>query len=183
MCLFISVYVFFLFYVRCICFGRFVQVLYSKKDSEGPPSVQVADGEGSVSLLLGALQKYTVYVLQVLAYTRMGDGPPSNRILLRTKEDGRTQISLTLSNHQLFNICFHIFYLVSTNSRVMCPSGIYHLQTITSNHTHITDTQHKQVQIRPRSICIRNKKVQFKANVTATSKEVPLTKSTVFSVL
>nr|XP_004568386.1 protein sidekick-1 isoform X1 [Maylandia zebra] len=63
------------------------KVLYSKKDSEGPPSVQVAEGEGSVSLLLGALQKYTVYVLQVLAYTRMGDGPPSNRILLRTKED------------------------------------------------------------------------------------------------
>lgn len=156
MCLFISVYVFFfLFYVRYICF---VQVLYSKKDSEGPPSVQVAEGEGSVSLLLGALQKYTVYVLQVLAYTRMGDGPPSNRILLRTKEDGRTQFSLTLSNHQLFNICFHIFYLVSTNSRAMCPSGIYHLQTITSNHTHITDTQHKQVQIRPRSIMHQEQK-------------------------
>ncbi|XP_029948858.1 protein sidekick-1-like isoform X2 [Salarias fasciatus] len=63
------------------------KVLYSQKDSEGPPSVQVAEGEGSVSLLLGVLQKYTVYVLQVLAYTRLGDGPPSNPILLRTKED------------------------------------------------------------------------------------------------
>ncbi|XP_074485750.1 protein sidekick-1-like isoform X2 [Sebastes fasciatus] len=63
------------------------KVLYSEKDPEGPPSVQVAEGEGSVTLLLGALQKYTVYVLQVLAYTRMGDGPQSNPILLRTKED------------------------------------------------------------------------------------------------
>ncbi|XP_070837515.1 protein sidekick-1 isoform X2 [Chaetodon trifascialis] len=63
------------------------KVLYSEKDSEGPPSVQVAAGEGSVSLLLGALQKYTVYMLQVLAYTQMGDGPPSNPLLLRTKED------------------------------------------------------------------------------------------------
>uniref|UniRef100_A0A7N8XS43 Sidekick cell adhesion molecule 1 n=1 Tax=Mastacembelus armatus TaxID=205130 RepID=A0A7N8XS43_9TELE len=63
------------------------KVLYNEKDSEGPPSVQVAEGEGSASLLLGLLQKYTVYVLQVLAYTRMGDGPPSNPILLRTKED------------------------------------------------------------------------------------------------
>ncbi|XP_076584593.1 protein sidekick-1 isoform X1 [Chaetodon auriga] len=63
------------------------KVLYSEKDSEGPPSVQVAAGEGSVSLLLGALQKYMVYMLQVLAYTQMGDGPPSNPILLRTKED------------------------------------------------------------------------------------------------
>ncbi|XP_038568875.1 protein sidekick-1-like isoform X1 [Micropterus salmoides] len=63
------------------------KVLYSEKESEGPPSVQLAEGEGSVSLLLGVLQKYTVYVLQVLAYTRLGDGPPSNPILLRTKED------------------------------------------------------------------------------------------------
>ncbi|XP_053193293.1 protein sidekick-1-like [Scomber japonicus] len=63
------------------------KVLYKEKDSEGPPSVQVAEGEGSVSLLLGVLQKYTMYVLQVQAYTRLGDGPPSNPILLRTKED------------------------------------------------------------------------------------------------
>lgn len=75
----------------CVC----VQVLYSEKDSDGPPSVQVAEGEGSVSLLLGVLQKYTVYVLQVLAFTRMGDGPPSNPILLRTKEDGRIPLSLS----------------------------------------------------------------------------------------
>ncbi|XP_041838887.1 protein sidekick-1-like isoform X2 [Melanotaenia boesemani] len=63
------------------------KVLYSEKDSEGPPSVQLAEGEGNLSLLLLALQKYTMYVLQVLAYTRIGDGPPSNPILLRTKED------------------------------------------------------------------------------------------------
>ncbi|KAM7419591.1 hypothetical protein PAMA_016613 [Pampus argenteus] len=62
-------------------------VLYNEKDSEDPPSVQVAEGEGSVTLLLGVLQKYTVYVLQVLAYTRLGDGPPSKPIFLRTKED------------------------------------------------------------------------------------------------
>lgn len=65
-----------------------IQVLYSENDSEGPPSVQVAEGEASASLLLGVLQKYTVYQLQVLAYTRMGDGPPSSPTLLRTKEDG-----------------------------------------------------------------------------------------------
>lgn len=69
----------------CVC----VQVLCKEKDSEGPPSVQVAEGEGSVSLLLGVLQKYTMYLLQVQAYTRLGDGPPSNPILLRTKEDGK----------------------------------------------------------------------------------------------
>uniref|UniRef100_A0AAQ4R332 Sidekick cell adhesion molecule 1a n=1 Tax=Gasterosteus aculeatus aculeatus TaxID=481459 RepID=A0AAQ4R332_GASAC len=63
------------------------KVTYSEKDSGGPPTVQVAEGEGGVTLLLDALQKYSMYVLQVLAYTRMGDGPQSNPVLLRTKED------------------------------------------------------------------------------------------------
>ncbi|XP_047434773.1 protein sidekick-1-like isoform X2 [Mugil cephalus] len=63
------------------------KVLYKEKDSEGPPTVKAAEGEGSVSLLLGDLQKYTVYVLQVLAFTQKGDGPPSSPTLLRTKED------------------------------------------------------------------------------------------------
>ncbi|KAK5865788.1 hypothetical protein PBY51_020030 [Eleginops maclovinus] len=63
------------------------KVFHGEKDSGGPPSVQVAEGEGGMTLILGGLKKYTVYVLQVLAYTRMGDGPQSNPILLRTKED------------------------------------------------------------------------------------------------
>uniref|UniRef100_A0A3Q1GEZ4 Sidekick cell adhesion molecule 1b n=1 Tax=Acanthochromis polyacanthus TaxID=80966 RepID=A0A3Q1GEZ4_9TELE len=63
------------------------KVLYNQKDSEDLPSVQVAEGEGSVSLLLGGLHKYKVYKLQVLAFTRIGDGPPSNPVLTRTKED------------------------------------------------------------------------------------------------
>ncbi|XP_061535889.1 protein sidekick-1 isoform X1 [Phycodurus eques] len=63
------------------------KVLYTEKDSERSPSVLLADGERNASLLLGALRKYTVYALQVLAYTRMGDGPPSSAVLLRTKED------------------------------------------------------------------------------------------------
>lgn len=73
-----------------------VQVTYSEKDSGGPPTVQVAEGEGGVTLLLDALQKYSMYVLQVLAYTRMGDGPQSNPVLLRTKEDGRLSLSPSL---------------------------------------------------------------------------------------
>lgn len=63
--------------------------MYNEKDSDEPPVTQVAHGEGSTSVLLGGLQKYGVYALQVLAFTQMGDGPPSSPILLRTKEDGR----------------------------------------------------------------------------------------------
>lgn len=70
--------------------------MYNEKDSDAAPVTQVAHGEGSPSVLLGGLQKYAVYELQVLAFTQMGDGPPSNPILLRTKEDGR--LSLTHSD-------------------------------------------------------------------------------------
>ncbi|XP_034045142.1 protein sidekick-1-like isoform X2 [Thalassophryne amazonica] len=63
------------------------KILYSEKDSVAPPSVEVKEGEGSTLLVIGVLQKYAVYVLQVLAYTQMGDGPPSTPIQLRTKED------------------------------------------------------------------------------------------------
>ena len=49
-----------------------------------------------MSRVLGALQKYTMYVLQVLAYTQMGDGPPGNPILLRTKEDGKISVSVSV---------------------------------------------------------------------------------------
>uniref|UniRef100_A0A8D3BIJ4 Sidekick cell adhesion molecule 1a n=1 Tax=Scophthalmus maximus TaxID=52904 RepID=A0A8D3BIJ4_SCOMX len=63
------------------------KVSYSEKDSEVPPSVLTAAGEGSGSLLLRDLRQYAVYVLQVLAYTQNGDGPLSSPTLLRTKED------------------------------------------------------------------------------------------------
>lgn len=75
----------------CVC----VQVSYSEKDSEVPPSVLTAAGEGSGSLLLRDLRQYAVYVLQVLAYTQNGDGPLSSPTLLRTKEDGRFSLSLS----------------------------------------------------------------------------------------
>ncbi|KAM6972344.1 protein sidekick-1-like [Aplochiton taeniatus] len=63
------------------------KVLHSEKDSPAPHSVEVVEGEGSMSLLLRGLRKYTLYSVQVLAYTRMGDGPASNCTLHRTKED------------------------------------------------------------------------------------------------
>ncbi|XP_056443232.1 protein sidekick-1 [Gadus chalcogrammus] len=63
------------------------KVLCAEKDSIAPPSVSVVVGERSGTLLFGVLEKYTLYALQVLAYTRLGDGPPSSPVLTRTKED------------------------------------------------------------------------------------------------
>ncbi|XP_027874470.1 protein sidekick-1-like isoform X1 [Xiphophorus couchianus] len=63
------------------------KVLYCEKDSDTPPNVQVVQGDRNLTLLLGTLQKYKMYALQVLAFTQVGDGPPSSPVLLRTKED------------------------------------------------------------------------------------------------
>ncbi|KAM3622738.1 uncharacterized protein V6R79_002616 [Siganus canaliculatus] len=63
------------------------KVTYSEKDSEAPPTVQVVEGEASTTMLLGGLHKYSVYVLQVLAFTQRGHGPPSPPTMLRTRED------------------------------------------------------------------------------------------------
>lgn len=43
------------------------------------------------SLELDGLEKYTNYSIQVLAFTRAGDGVRSEQIFTRTKEDGETQ--------------------------------------------------------------------------------------------
>lgn len=41
------------------------------------------------SLELDGLEKYTNYSIQVLAFTRAGDGVRSEQIFTRTKEDGK----------------------------------------------------------------------------------------------
>lgn len=43
------------------------------------------------SLELEHLEKYTNYSIQVLAFTRAGDGVRSEQIFTRTKEDGEIQ--------------------------------------------------------------------------------------------
>lgn len=41
------------------------------------------------SLELDGLEKYTNYSIQILAFTRAGDGVRSDQIYTRTKEDSR----------------------------------------------------------------------------------------------
>ena len=87
----------------CVCAGcgLRVKVLCVEKDSIAPPSVSVVEGERSGALLFGVLEKYTLYALQVLAYTRLGDGPPSGPVLTRTKEDGEPGVYLPITQHPL----------------------------------------------------------------------------------
>lgn len=45
------------------------------------------------SLELDGLEKYTNYSIQILAFTRAGDGVRSDQIYTRTKEDSRNAVT------------------------------------------------------------------------------------------
>lgn len=56
----------------------------------------MVEGNGSHSVQLTALGKYVLYEIQVLAFTRIGDGRPSSpTILERTLDDGEPACILT----------------------------------------------------------------------------------------
>ena len=50
----------------------------------------VLEDPAARSTILANLEKYTQYLVQVLAYTRIGDGVPSTpKVVVRTSEDGK----------------------------------------------------------------------------------------------
>ncbi|KAM6424584.1 protein sidekick-1 isoform 6-T6 [Liasis olivaceus] len=64
------------------------KILYKARDGESQQSSQVVRGNHTLSVLLTGLQKYVVYEIQVLAFTRIGDGVPSTPpITEQTKDD------------------------------------------------------------------------------------------------
>ncbi|GAA6109143.1 protein sidekick-1 isoform X5 [Tachysurus ichikawai] len=64
------------------------KVLYRENDSGSEPQVQLVKGNLTQSVLLRNLRKYVLYEIQVLAFTRIGDGQISSpAVLERTKDD------------------------------------------------------------------------------------------------
>ncbi|KAM9371192.1 protein sidekick-2 [Phaethornis superciliosus] len=64
------------------------KVMYKEKGSEARARFWLAEGNASRSTQLSGLGKYTLYELRVLAFTRMGDGVPSQPpVLQRTLDD------------------------------------------------------------------------------------------------
>ncbi|KAG7459979.1 hypothetical protein MATL_G00216340 [Megalops atlanticus] len=64
------------------------KVLYKEQDSESEPQVHIVKGNLTQSVLLRNLRKYVLYQIQVLAFTRIGDGEPSSPpVLERSKDD------------------------------------------------------------------------------------------------
>ncbi|KAG7491379.1 hypothetical protein MATL_G00003050 [Megalops atlanticus] len=64
------------------------KVVYKEKDSDSPLQFWTVEGNASYSVQLTSLGKYVLYEIQVLAFTRIGDGMPSTPpILERTLDD------------------------------------------------------------------------------------------------
>ncbi|XP_053710687.1 protein sidekick-2 isoform X1 [Synchiropus splendidus] len=64
------------------------KVVYKEKDSDSPLHFWVVEGNATHSVQLTGLGKYVLYEIQVLAFTRIGDGRPSSPpILERTLDD------------------------------------------------------------------------------------------------
>ncbi|EGV95786.1 Protein sidekick-1 [Cricetulus griseus] len=64
------------------------KILYRAKDLDPEPRSHVVRGNHTQSALLAGLRKFVVYELQVLAFTRIGNGVPSSPLILeRTKDD------------------------------------------------------------------------------------------------
>lgn len=70
------------------CLHVSLQILYRAKDLDPEPRSHVVRGNHTQSALLAGLRKFVVYELQVLAFTRIGNGVPSSPLILeRTKDD------------------------------------------------------------------------------------------------
>ncbi|XP_064009715.1 protein sidekick-1 isoform X2 [Pogoniulus pusillus] len=64
------------------------KILFKAKDVGSEPKSQIVRGNHTQSCLLSGLRKYMLYEIQVLAFTRIGDGVPSSpAVMERTKDD------------------------------------------------------------------------------------------------
>lgn len=62
----------------------------------------------AMTIVLTGLLKYTNYSVQVLAYTRAGDGVPSRPVYCHTEEDGESSHTTTVIRYEKYNVnLFH----------------------------------------------------------------------------
>lgn len=90
------------------------------------------NGNQTHLLLLRNLGKFILYEVQVLAFTRVGDGPPSlPPTVERTKDDGRQPIkSMHRPLSNMHHLILQMFPLVMTNRARIIKAKI-------NVHTHI----------------------------------------------
>ena len=54
-------------------------------------------GKNTLNVTLTSLRKYVSYAIQILAYTRMGDGKLSSEVIRKTDEDGERSCFCSLN--------------------------------------------------------------------------------------
>lgn len=64
------------------------QILYQPQGSAGSSMSEIVPGKNTSSVTLKNLRKFVMYDIQILAYTRMGDGIVSTKFPAKTDEDG-----------------------------------------------------------------------------------------------
>ncbi|KAM7387230.1 hypothetical protein PAMA_009714 [Pampus argenteus] len=69
------------------------KVVYKEKDSDAAPDFWTVEGNTSHSVQLSSLGKYVLYEIQVLAFTRIGDGKSSSPSILERTLDDAYQIT------------------------------------------------------------------------------------------
>ena len=85
------------------------KLFYANKSSQGSPTV-LTNNVTSLSRVVSALDEYTEYEFQVLAFTSKGDGPKSSVVVERTKEDGKICKTMVLLSYRL-NLRHHFIYV------------------------------------------------------------------------
>ncbi|KPP73215.1 protein sidekick-2-like [Scleropages formosus] len=74
------------------------KVVYKEKDSDVPLQFWTVEGNTTHSVQLTGLGKYILYEIQVLAFTRIGDGVPSSPPILERTLDDAYQITYRLNS-------------------------------------------------------------------------------------
>lgn len=89
----------------CVSSTFLLQILYKARDLDSEPKSQTVRGNHTQSVLLSGLRKFVLYELQVLAFTRIGDGVPSSpAVTERTKDDG--ELKAYQNNHLVSSSLF-----------------------------------------------------------------------------
>ena len=66
------------------------KLFYKRQDQFGEANITININSATTRReIISRLEKYTEYVLQILAFTSAGDGPRSSKKVTRTKEGGK----------------------------------------------------------------------------------------------
>uniref|UniRef100_A0A3Q3X8V9 Uncharacterized protein n=1 Tax=Mola mola TaxID=94237 RepID=A0A3Q3X8V9_MOLML len=109
------------------------KVVYKEKDSDSPVHFWTVEGNATHSVQLTGLGKYVLYEIQVLAFTRIGDGRPSSPpILERTLDDPGPPVGILFPEVRTTSVRL-IWQSPSQPNGIILYQITYHLNSTNSN--------------------------------------------------